>query len=303
MKELSIIIPAYNAAKYIQKCLDSVLEIEEIDLEIIVINDGSKDETLKIIKQYEIKNNNLKVIDKKNEGVSAARNLGLKVAQGKFIVFIDSDDFINATIFKKCFEMIRKSNLDILVTEALEIDENGKILKIRNKHESILRLNTISGKEMMKNLVQKKCLSVEAWLNIYRKDFLVKNNLLFKDYFYEDSIYTQECLYHAEKIKCVNEKFYRYVRRDNTITTSNDNVINEKRIHSVKSLILDLIKFNKTNKLISKEWNYLIISNYYNYIFFLKQKRDFSIEKDIKLINLTLKDKLKYLKIYFKGRK
>ena len=93
MVTLSVIVPVYNTEKYLRECLDSVINQTLKDIEIICINDGSTDRSLDILKEYALKDNRIKIIDKKNEGVAAARNDGIRIANGEFVCFMDSDDY------------------------------------------------------------------------------------------------------------------------------------------------------------------------------------------------------------------
>ena len=99
MKKLSVIIPCYNVEDYVGKCIESVLDNKIKDIEIILVNDGSKDNTLDIIKKYEKEHKEIKVIDQKNGGLSDARNTGLSVATGKYVTFLDSDDYVDSNMY------------------------------------------------------------------------------------------------------------------------------------------------------------------------------------------------------------
>ena len=110
--KLSLIIPVYNVEKYLEECLDSVIMQIIVDMEIILIDDGSKDNSGKICDKYAEKYNFIKVVHKKNEGVSVARNTGIKMAQGNYIFFLDSDDMLAPNILKKIEEDV-KSELDL----------------------------------------------------------------------------------------------------------------------------------------------------------------------------------------------
>lgn len=291
-----MIVAVYNSELYIEKCVDSMLELKDINLEIVLVNDGSKDNVLEILKKYR-DNPKVLIYTQENKGVGSTRNKGVELSSGKYIYFADGDDYINPENFSKVFKIMKEFDLDFIMADALEVDELGKVIKKRKKHSDILNLGITSGKNMFRKLIEKKSIAVEVWSNIYKREFLEKNNLVFKKYFYDDHFFTQQIYYYAKKVMYSNESFYNYVRRDNSITTSLNLDMNRRRIDSVKNLIKDLIEFNKEYKLVSKEWNFLPISNYYNYIFFLKQNRDQSTEKNIDFKNLMFKDKLKYMRI------
>lgn len=115
MPKISIVVPIYNAEKYLERCIQSILVQTYSDFEVLLINDGSKDNSIKICQQYEKKDNRIKVIDKKNEGVSQTRNQGIKIARGKYIQFIDSDDFIEPNMLEEMLEKAEKEEVDVCI--------------------------------------------------------------------------------------------------------------------------------------------------------------------------------------------
>lgn len=110
---VSVIIPVYNTEKYLKRCLDSVLNQSYTDIEVIVVNDGSTDNSLQILKEYEKNDNRIKLIDQQNQGVSSARNTGLENVNGEYIIFIDSDDWVESNMFELLVENMSVSNSDI----------------------------------------------------------------------------------------------------------------------------------------------------------------------------------------------
>ena len=126
---ISIIIPVYNVSKYLRACLDSVINQTYKDLEIICINDGSTDDSLEILKEYANKDNRIIIIDKKNAGVSAARNDGIDRAGGEYLFCIDSDDYIDNDYLETYVRAIEKEDYDIVVGGFRRPNENGKIVK------------------------------------------------------------------------------------------------------------------------------------------------------------------------------
>ena len=113
--EISVIIPVYNAAEFLPRCLDSVLQQELQDIEIICINDGSTDNSEQVIKEYAGKDDRIKLISRPNKGAAAARNAGIKAAEGKYIAFVDADDFLNPGLFKLFTEKNAQNDVDIFM--------------------------------------------------------------------------------------------------------------------------------------------------------------------------------------------
>ena len=127
-KDISIIVPIYNAEKYLNKCIDSIINQSKKELEIILINDGSTDNSENIIKKYDDKR--IKYFKNKNQGIGKTRNFGIKKATGKYIMFLDSDDYLDKDACKYLFNKIEKENLDIVVCDFYK-DIDGKIEKVQ----------------------------------------------------------------------------------------------------------------------------------------------------------------------------
>ena len=157
MDKVTIIIPVYNAEKTIEKCISSVLNQTYKNLEILVIDDGSKDNSFEVIKS--IDDPRIKAIKKKNEGVAVTRNKGIKMALGKYIMFIDNDDFIDEDYVETHVNNIKDN--DIVISGYRRPNEEGKI---------ILELK-------LEDTPYSKMLVFAPWAKLYRKDFLIKNNI------------------------------------------------------------------------------------------------------------------------------
>lgn len=130
MCEISIIIPVYNVEEYLSKCIDSVLAQTFSDYEIILVDDGSPDNSPKICDNYAAKDRRIKVIHQKNGGLSAARNAGLAIANGKYILFVDSDDYISPNMLEVMYSNTKQTNADIVVSSVVKVDKNGRIIRI-----------------------------------------------------------------------------------------------------------------------------------------------------------------------------
>ena len=122
--KVSIIVPVYNVEKYLEKCLDSLVNQSLHDIEIICVNDGSKDDSLDILEKYAKKDSRIKIINKQNQGLSAARNDGLKVAAGEYVGYVDSDDWVDLNFYEKLYESAKKYNAEIA---------SGNIIRCGNK--------------------------------------------------------------------------------------------------------------------------------------------------------------------------
>ncbi|MGL5123812.1 MAG: glycosyltransferase [Fusobacteriaceae bacterium] len=214
--ELSIIVPIYMVENYLEECLESLYKIEGIKKEIILVNDGSPDNSYLIIESFKKKYpKETVVIEKENGGLSSARNLGIKVAKGKYISFIDSDDFIDPVMFKKFFqEGIKEKELDIIVGNMRYYIEGKKGMPLF-RSPKIKSGEIFIGIDFLAETLKKpKCFREEVVDDIYRKDFLIKNNLYFQEgILHEDSLFTTLAYIKAEKIKYFDYEFYFYRQR------------------------------------------------------------------------------------------
>ena len=134
MPAVSIIVPVYNVEKYLRECLESIINQTFQDIEIICVNDGSTDNSRKILTEYAQTDSRIKITDKENGGLSSARNAGLKIAQGEFISFIDSDDWVDKTMIEKLYNNIRALNTDISICAVHQYDESKQEFDDNSKY-------------------------------------------------------------------------------------------------------------------------------------------------------------------------
>ena len=194
---ISVIIPVYNAQEGLSQCIDSLLDQTFSDYEIIILNDGSTDNSLEIIQNYASKNDSIRVIDKENEGVAKTRNRGIVLAKGEYIVFIDNDDFIAPDYLECFYEAIEKEKLDIVI---------GGYKRV-NKDHKILFQQDLSQTDWSKYIV------VAPWARIYRTSFLKENDIQFFDYpIGEDVIFTLTAYNLTDKIKVIDYNGYKYFK-------------------------------------------------------------------------------------------
>ena len=128
--KVSLIIPVYNVEDYIEKCLYSVVNQTLKDIEIIVVNDGSTDQSMDIVNRFENKHSNIRIINKQNGGLSSARNRGVKVSKDKYIAFIDSDDYMNVAMLEEMYNSAEINHLDIVSCNLTKVDLAGEIIEI-----------------------------------------------------------------------------------------------------------------------------------------------------------------------------
>jgi len=216
MKSFSIIVPIYNVEKYLEKCLNSLVEQNYEDYEIILVNDGSTDRSIEIIKKYSKKYKDLiKTFTKENGGLSSARNYGIKKATKEFLLFVDSDDYINKNTLKILNDNLKKKDSDILVFNYNAIYNNYQT-KINSYNENI-----IDNKKRFIVGIPSACNKV------IKKDIFINNKIEFiKGIYYEDLATIPTLVNYTDKIDFINEALYNYNVRNNSIT--NKKIYNEK---------------------------------------------------------------------------
>lgn len=180
MCKFSIIVPVYNTEKYLKRCLDSLINQSFSDYEIIIVNDGSTDNSSKVIEKY-LDNSKIKLIEEENQGLSSARNNGVKEAIGKYLIFVDSDDYVEKKLLEKINSILDKE-YDLVKIQYQMVYENRKEKCI---DDIVLNKEYVSTDYFMDNLLKNKPFEM-AWAYVYRKDFYVENNFEFKNGLYHE---------------------------------------------------------------------------------------------------------------------
>ncbi|MEA5007115.1 glycosyltransferase [Clostridium tyrobutyricum] len=221
--KISVIIPIFNVARYLCKCINSIINQTYSNLEIILVDDGSTDNCGFICDNYSLKDNRIKVIHKENGGLSDARNTGLDKATGDYVSFIDSDDYINKEFYLTLVNMIIKYNADIAQCEFLKVYENYSN-KYDLKSYNDDNITVLSNKEALNNLFNENYVNtVVVWNKIYRRK-LFKNIRYPKGKVHEDEYTTYKLLFNAGKIVSTSKKMYYYLQRSNSIMGKGFNI-------------------------------------------------------------------------------
>lgn len=216
MSKISVIMPVYNVADYLRECLDSIINQSLYDVEIICVNDGSSDNSLEILNDYAKKDKRIIVINKKNEGSGIARNTGIRIANGEYIYFIDSDDWLeNNKVLETIYQKASNDNLDILIFGGLScyVGEDKKVRKSKGGY-SLKLLPTkyfngiYSSKEIKKDLFK---FPSTAWTKLYKREFLLMNNIQFQTIGVgQDQLPFFHSMITAERIGVLNKCLYCY---------------------------------------------------------------------------------------------
>lgn len=242
--EISIIVPVYNVEKWIENCIRSVIAQTFNNWELILVNDGSLDNSQQICEKYAKKYSKIHLINKENGGLSDARNFGIKKAKGKYLAFVDGDDYIDSNYLSKLHTAIISSNASIAVCGYKEVDNKKKILSLKRTNDFFVQ-KLVSGQTFLRILAEKNCtLCVVAWNKLYKKD-LFKNNSYKKGRLHEDEFIIAPLVYDVSKIALVDDELYNYVQRAGSIMSSK---MTQKNLLDANDAFVERLNFYKSNK-------------------------------------------------------
>ena len=248
MKRLSVIVPMYNSAKWLPKCLESILnqDIAESDLEIICINDGSPDDSEQVAKRYQAEHpDSIVVLTQENQGPSGARNNGMQHATGKYLYFVDPDDYVEPKVFGGLMQKMEEQQLDMLRFDYKIVDEEYHPVK---KRDFELQFDyspcVMSGAEFLADRLDIAC---NIWRYFYRIDIIVKNKIwCFTGDYFDDTPWLPLVLMKAERIGICDTVVYNYQeRRDSLVKTKNPKTV--KRKNDGYLLLIRLLQEEKQN--------------------------------------------------------
>lgn len=238
---LSIILPTFNVEKFIERCLISCLnqDIPLAEYEIIIVNDGSPDGSRDIAAKYVKEYDNIRIVDRQNGGLSAARNTGLNVAKGEYIWFVDPDDWLDYNCLSRLLERLDSNKLDAIWVSWRRIDESGHRLEQFKDARRSENTEIMNGIEFMQNVL---LFCTFAWSFIFKKESLQGTS--FKEGMtFEDIEFVPRTLINVKRIAYINEAVYNYFWRQDSIT----NIYNPKKIADLSQAIL-------TNLLLSRKY-------------------------------------------------
>lgn len=282
--KVSVIIPVYNVEKYIEECLESVVNQTLKEIEIIIVNDGTKDNSMKRIERF-LSDKRIIIINKGNGGLSSARNAGLEIARGEYISFVDSDDFIEENMLKELYNGSEKA--DIVFSNVMLYDEITKKIKKR------MKLNYKLSKEN-KGFYFWRYMGTEVWNKIYKRDFLKKENIKFvENILYEDIPFGLYSLFLASKVKYINKYHYYYrINRENSIMNMEHK--KEKLYISIGKILEEISKLK--NRIKNNKFIELRLDIWQFYYFNDKRKITGKKIENYEIKNFEQKIKEKYIK-------
>ena len=224
---ISVIVPVFNVESYIEACLNSLVNQTVPFDEIIIVNDGSEDASIRICKIYSEEYDNIILINQSNQGLSAARNNGIAHAKGRYLIFVDSDDYVDLRMCDRLKKELKGGDFDIIFYNACILndldEEKNKDQFIRNrKYTGCI----MSGMQFFSSSFQ-EYYNVSACMAIYRKELIDRYSISFpKGLYFEDNFFFVQTVLNAQTVECINDQLYIRRCRPNSITTS---AINEKK--------------------------------------------------------------------------
>ena len=220
---LSVIVPAYNARESLGKCLDSILAQSLTDYEILLVNDGSSDNSLEICRKYEAKYDFIHVLDQPNRGVSAARNNGMRASKGKYICFMDADDFYTVDFAKSFYEICEREQLDVIRGFYHFFDEDTQTFRDEPEKKLSYYNKVLSGGEFLDLSIREHANEVVPVGGFFRREHLLENDIWFPEgiIFEEDQIFFLEALLKSPtRVMQTPVEFYAYRKRAGSATTT-----------------------------------------------------------------------------------
>lgn len=221
--KVSIIIPVYNTEKFVEEAVKSIMNQTLLDIEIIIINDGSTDNSLSIIEKLADEDDRIQIHSQKNQGLSITRNQGISFATGKYLYFMDSDDFLEPNALAMCYLKCEENTLDFVFFDAdiLNKDTNYNINLNYQRKECTSSDTLYNGIQIFTILIENNKYSPSACLNFINTKFLKRINLLFlPEIIHEDQLFTTLLYLQASRVMCIHKDFFKRRLRDNSIMTS-----------------------------------------------------------------------------------
>ena len=278
MIKVSVIVPVYNVFEYIDDCLNSLVNQTLKDIEIIVINDGSSDNSQSIIDSYAKKYSNIKAFKKENGGLSDTRNFGIKHARGEYITFVDGDDYVNSDMYEKMYAKAKSNDFDIVSCDINYVYPNDNKIVY-----TVPKKDTSNIKKVFIDLYPTVC------TKLFKRELFTKTDLLFKTgVWFEDVEFMYRLLPYVNKIGVLHEAYYQYVQRDKSITRT----VSDK-IYDYVDNFNGLVLYYQKNKLFDKyykEIEYAYVR--YLYATFVRSCLKYDYDKYLKAVDDAKKNVL-----------
>ena len=311
MPQISVIVPVYKAEKYIEVCVDGILNQTFTDFELILVDDESPDHCPEMCDEWAEKDSRIKVIHKKNGGVSSARNAGLDIARGKYIAFCDSDDYWEKDFLRVLFTAAEENSYDVTACGFLYVTKTGNTEYHKKKYEYHFQ-NDLQRVDYLHRKLLRGSDGWAIWCRLFRAELLKANDIRFCTdcgNFAEDMGFVAKCVMHSDAIGSVDACLYNYIWYANSMMSKSEERIRLNDVNQVSLYMQDAY----SAKTLGRSWkkyravsHYLIMYNQYEKVFRQERQREFaamlkdlSSPKWFKKNNYALLGSYKLLKEYF----
>ena len=290
MNKISIIIPVYQVEKYIKRCLDSILSQTYSNLEIILIDDGSRDMSGKICDEYAIKDSRIKVIHQDNAGVSVARNKGLDICTGDYITFVDSDDFLEPFMYEKMMEKVTEYNCDVVMCDCVKDDGVAQTPYTHNIRAGFYDYNQLKEEYyphllMMENVEYPATIS--NWLLLFRREIASSIRYIEGVRYSEDLLFGVQLLYNAKSFYYMKDEYYYHYWMNNE---SASHTFKKDKWKDYITLYNAALNIFKDNKVILNQTYIMLLFFMYNYISDVILFKELNTNEKLLLIENILND-------------
>lgn len=256
---VSIIIPVYNTQSRLKGCFDSILSQTYEDIEVIAIDDGSTDSSFEILKDYQSRDNRVKVYHQDNHGVSYTRNYGLSVAEGEYIAFVDSDDQIEETYIERLMEPMEEEKLDLVLCGYKERREGRAEEIVHNLSES--QYDALSGK-FSDDIYLLRAFIGSPWMKLYKSQLIKANHIRFSEDMItgEDQVFNFQYFMHLKKYKFINKPEYIYIREKESLSqcSSIEAFESDVKVLHAKKKFLEFINGRMKEKIYGEGVHYIV---------------------------------------------
>ncbi|WP_308595935.1 glycosyltransferase [uncultured Parabacteroides sp.] len=247
---VSVIVPVYNTEAYLSVCLQSLMGQTLCDMEFIIVDDGSTDGSVEIMDDFAHRDTRFKIIRQANQGLGNARNVGLKMACGKYVAFVDSDDWVIYKAYERLVSEAEKYQTDILMADLVYLYENGKkINPFKRKDETVFQ-EVLVGRECFLELSRQHVFNPMVVVYLYRREFIDQHHFHFAPVFHEDALWSPVLVCSALRMKVIDFNFYGYRQHNDSITHSK----NPARYNSLLYVADKLYEYMQQNFTEDKDW-------------------------------------------------
>ena len=274
--KVSVIVPVYKVEEYLSKCLSSLVQQELKDIELIIVNDGSPDNSQLIIDKYKKSYSNIKSFIKENSGLSDTRNVGIKYATGEYIAFVDSDDSVRLDMYLKMYEKAKEKDFDVVACDVKYVYSDREEILVTDPKK-----DTTNIRDVFINLYPAAC------TKIFKRELITKNNIYFKSgVWYEDVEFMYRLLPYIKSIGVIHEPFYEYLQREKSITSS----VSPKIYDYINNMngVVDYYKEKGFYDTYKKELEYAYVR--YVYATFIKTCLGYDKETYLKAVDDAIKN-------------